>query len=78
MDQKFELINKHCGKVEDRIRVCHDRHVAEMLKDVMCKELLPECSSLAVKNILIKQINKVINETFDRNGKNIFLKEQNR
>ncbi len=71
------IIKKYCGNVPERIKACRSREVAELLRDRMCSELSIGCYSTMINNALRDYVNKLINETFDKNGKNIYLEKRN-
>ena len=71
-----ELIRSHCGDIRQRIRACRSRHIAEQLMERMCGELRMDCPSEMVVSVLSNHVEEIINQTFDENGKNIFLEEK--
>jgi hypothetical protein len=66
-------VQKYCGDVVARIRACRNKEVALMLSGRICTEFSKNCSSPVVQNLLHKHIDDVIQDTFDRNGKNRYL-----
>jgi len=69
-------IVKYCGNIEERIRACHNREIAIALKKRLCQELDMNCKSAVVHNVLRDYADKIIQNTFDRNGKNIYLEKR--
>ena len=65
MENDKAIIQNICGNVEKRIRACHSRHIAEMLRDRLCTELAIQCKSEIVQNFLIQYVDKLIIENFD-------------
>ncbi|MBN2355839.1 hypothetical protein JXO59_06985 [candidate division KSB1 bacterium] len=72
----IELIRTCCGDLQERIHACRSKHIAEQLKDRLCKELSHKCQSEMVHLLLISHIDKIIQETFDEEGRNQFLEEE--
>jgi hypothetical protein len=75
MNENIETIEKYCGDIRLRIQSCKSKNVAEILKENLCSELDLSCKSEMVKNVLIKYVDQIIDETFDKSGKNRTLKE---
>jgi hypothetical protein len=73
MDRRIE---KYCGNIEKRIRACHNRDIAVALKKRLCQELDMNCKSAMVHNVLEDYADKIIQMTFDRDGKNIYLEKR--
>ena len=70
MKKSEDIIRRVCGDVEQRLRACRSRQVAEMLKDKLCQELQSECKSEIVQNFLTHHIDRVMNIIFDKDGNN--------
>ena len=75
MNKNMETIERYCGDVRMRIQSCKSKNVAEILKENLCSELYHSCKSEMIKNVLIKYVDQIIDETFDKSGKNRTLKE---
>lgn len=75
MDKELDIVKKYCGDIRERIHVCRNRHIAEMLRERLCNELDANCHSQVVLAMLRKQIDEIINETFDKNGINVYLED---
>ncbi len=73
MDLELSTINKYCGNIEERIKACKNRNIAEQLRSRLCFELGVNCKSEIVINVLHEYLNKIIKNTFDKNGRNITL-----
>ena len=73
MGAEIEIIKKYCGDVEERIRVCRDRSVAEFLRHRLCDELNAYCTSPLMRHVLRSYIDQYITKVFDKNGKNKYL-----
>lgn len=69
------LIQKYCGNVEERIRACRSRQVAEILKNLLCHDLKNGCSDKATSDYLRKKIDLLIEKSFTRDGKNKYISE---
>ncbi len=70
-----QVIQTYCGDVTARIRACRTRKIAEQLKWRLCEELSRHCPSEMVQLILRNHVDKIIEETFDQEGNNLFLEE---
>jgi len=73
MDSEMLTINRYCGNIEERIKACKRRDIAEYLRKQLCFELQENCKSEIVVNVLNNYVNQIINNTFDKNGNNITL-----
>jgi len=73
MESEMLIIKKYCGNIEERIKACKNKQIAEYLKNQLCYELELNCKSDIVMNVLQSYINKLIKTTFDKNGNNITL-----
>jgi hypothetical protein len=65
MENDKAIIKNICGNVEERIRACHSRQIAEMLKERLCSELANQCKSEIIQNFLIHYVDNLIIENFD-------------
>ncbi|MBN2411962.1 hypothetical protein JXQ31_09745 [candidate division KSB1 bacterium] len=70
MDSELSIIKKYCGNIEERIKACKNRDIAEQLRCRLCFELGENCKSEIVINVLHEYVNKIINNTFDKKGRN--------
>ncbi len=70
MDSEISKINKYCGNIEERIKACKNRVIAEHLRTRLCFELEENCKSEIVANVLNEYVNKIIKNTFDEKGNN--------
>lgn len=68
-----EIIVKACGDVEERVKSCRSRTVAEHLKRHLCEELQLNCENKAINNLLEKHIDELILQYFDQGGHNILI-----
>ena len=68
-----QTIQQYCGNIKERLLACRNKRVAVALKDRLCTELQLNCKSDMVNNVLNAQVELMINEIFDQNGKNKFL-----
>jgi hypothetical protein len=71
--EQMDLIYQHCGDLSQRIRACRSRTIAESLKEQLCREIRPACSSEMVLSVLRRFSDKLIDEVFDEKGENRFL-----
>lgn len=69
-------IKLYCGDVDERIRACRSKKIAEQLKEHLCNELSATCRSEMIRAVLTNHVDELIKATFDQDGKNIFLEEQ--
>ena len=76
MEENLKIINTFCGDIEDRIKACRSKEIAELLADRLCIEVDLGCHSSIVQNVLKSHINQLIGQVFDRQGNNRFLEEQ--
>jgi hypothetical protein len=77
MNDQMEIISGYCGNIKERIRSCKSRKIALLLRDSMCSEFKSRCKSDIVANLLLKYSDDLIDATFDKNGMNIYLEENN-
>jgi hypothetical protein len=71
-----QIIQKYCGNVEERIRCCRTRQVAEILKALLCRELHSACSDAATSDYLKQKVDLIIHDAFTPDGKNrLFLRK---
>ena len=78
MKKPEDIIRRVCGDVEQRLRACRSRQVAEMLKDKLCQELQSECKSEIVQNFLTHHVDRVMNTIFDKEGNNRLIDGANK
>ena len=64
-----KTIEKYCGNIGDRLRVCRSRSIAIALKDRLCSRLRIQCVSDIVNNVLREHVDKIIDDMFDENVK---------
>ena len=72
-----KTIKKYCGNIRERVEACRSKEVALALKERLCSELSHDCASEMVNNVLLLHVDKIIEQVFDENGKNIKLLEKN-
>lgn len=77
MENNLQIIKTYCGDVEDRIRSCRSKEIAELLTDRLCSEVDKGCKSSIINGILKSHINKIIEQVFDQDGNNRFLEDLN-
>lgn len=77
MEESLEIIKKYCGNVEERIRSCRSRAIAESLADRLCFEVNQNCKSDMVQNVLKSYVSRLVNDIFDQNGRNKYLEDRN-
>jgi hypothetical protein len=73
MEKPEDTIKNICGNVEERIRSCRSRNVAEMLREQLCSQLKINCKSEIVQNSLNDHVDRLIAQTFDKQGHNRIL-----
>ena len=73
MNTLEEKIVAYCGDLEIRIRSCKRRCIANMLKEQLHYELLQGHAEAELFTRCDKILEKLIENTFDCNGKNKFL-----
>ncbi len=66
---------KQFGDLTLRIRACRSREVAQMLSQQIYAEFGKACKSPMARNLLRQNLNDLIRQTFDKNGKNRFLED---
>ncbi|OPZ71906.1 MAG: hypothetical protein BWY83_00922 [bacterium ADurb.Bin478] len=66
---------KQFGDLMLRIRACRSREVALMLSQQIYAEFGKACKSPMARNLLRQNMNDLIRQTFDKNGKNRFLED---
>jgi hypothetical protein len=76
MEQELNVINKYCGQIEERIKACKNRDIAEILLNRLCSELDQNCKSDVVLNFLRVHVEKLIKEVFDENGNNRLMEKK--
>ena len=76
MRNGFNIIVKHCGNVEERIKACRSREIAVRLKERLCDELSVHCASDMIKGSLLNFVDKLIERTFDADGHNKTLEDK--
>lgn len=76
MEKETEIIRQYCGDIRSRLAACRDRHVAMALKERLCQELDAHCVSSMIKNVLIKNVEQLMDEIFDKDGKNKLMEKQ--
>lgn len=77
MEENLQLIKQYCGDVEQRLRSCRSRTIAEHLVDRLCDEVAMNCKSQMIQNVLKLHVDKLVGQIFDKNGNNIYLEEYN-
>jgi len=75
MNRALPIISKYCGDVEERIKACRSRAVAEHLKNHLCDELKANCKSEIIHNFLKHYANDLILKYFDKSGRNKLIHE---
>lgn len=75
MNEEMKIIGFFCGDIQERIKACRSREIAELLKNRVCDELAEMCKSDVIRLVLLHQVSKLIDQTFDSSGKNIYLEE---
>ena len=65
-----EIISKYCGDIEDRIRSCRSKQVAEFLKKYLCGELQQYAANNEVAEDLKLKVDILIQKYFTTDGKN--------
>jgi predicted GIY-YIG superfamily endonuclease len=68
-----EIISKYCGDIEDRIRACRSKQVAEFLKKHLCSELKQYALNQEITEDLKLKIDNFIQKYFSKDGKNILI-----
>jgi hypothetical protein len=71
-----QIIKTFCGDIEERIRACRSKEIAELLANRVCAEAEKGCKSKMVNGVLKSHIDKLIRKVFDQNGNNKYLEEQ--
>lgn len=74
MENDEVVIERVCGNIAERIRACRTRHVAEMLKERLCTELVNQCQSDIIQTLLRQHVDQLIRKTFDASGNNLTLR----
>jgi hypothetical protein len=75
MDREDSIIAKYCGNVEDRIKACRSKEVANFLKSHLCRELKMNCQDAAVNAFLKKYVDELILQYFDGEGHNKAIRD---
>ncbi len=75
MKEEYEIIQKYCGNIEKRIQVCRSKAIAESLVEQLCIEVNDHCHSHMIQNLLKHHCRRIIDYTFDSQGKKLFLEE---
>ena len=73
MKEIDDIIKDYCGDIEQRIKACRSRDVAELLKHRLCSELKRNCESTMIKDVLIDHVDKLISKMFEKSGNNKYL-----
>ena len=73
MEDNFQIIKQYCGDVEQRLRSCRSKTIAEHLVNRLCSEVEMNCKSQMVQTALKVHVDKLIGQIFDLNGNNIYL-----
>lgn len=72
-----DIIKQYCGDIDERIKSCRSKKVAELLKQRLCSELKRNCKSSIINRMLLDHADKTINKVFDQSGKNKYLETSN-
>ena len=72
-----ETIQHYCGNIRERLLACKSVKVARALKERLCSELNLNCASEMVHNVLMANVDKMISDIFDQDGKNRYLEASN-
>ncbi|MDZ7371622.1 MAG: hypothetical protein ONB12_10680 [candidate division KSB1 bacterium] len=76
MEKETDIIRHYCGDIRSRLAACRDRNVAMALKERLCQELEAHCVSSMIKNVLLKNVEKIMDEIFSQDGKNKLLEKR--
>jgi hypothetical protein len=57
---QYEIISKHCVKIEERIRIALSRLEAERISADACLQFEKECPSMLLRNALIHRVEELI------------------
>jgi hypothetical protein len=58
--QQFDMIAKHCGEIEERIRTASSRIEAERNSTSACVQFEKECPSMLVRHALLRHVEELI------------------
>ncbi|MBN1562007.1 hypothetical protein JW998_17270 [candidate division KSB1 bacterium] len=72
-----ESIKNYCGNIRERLLACRSVKIAHALKERLCYELSLNCRSEMVNNVLRANVDQMISEIFDQDGKNRYLEVPN-
>lgn len=58
------------------MRACHNRAIAEALKERLCSELNTRCKSEMIQTVLSQRVEALMDRIFDQKGRNIYLENE--
>ncbi|GEM_PF-909633 len=76
MTDHDEIIKKLCGNLEERVRACRSKTVAEYLKRVLLIELRKFSTDELTFQYFEKKFNELVKCYFDQDGCNKFIPKQ--
>ncbi len=67
MEKEIEpIIKKYCGAIEERIAACHDKKVAQLLKQLLFNEIRQQCKNKAILASARDYIDALIRQRFQK------------
>ena len=76
MEEHLRIIQNICGDVEQRLRSCRSKTIAEHLTERMCSEIAMNCQSDIIRHALKVYVDKLVGQIFDKNGNNNYLEKK--